>query len=228
VRPATPQQLPLDLGHVPGYSRDDLIVGSANRAAVDLVGCWPDWPSPVAILCGPAGSGKTHLAAIWSAEAGATVVDPAEIGRAAIAQGEAGPIVIDDIGGRQIDEAGLFHVINAVRSAGTQILMTSRLRPASWPVRLPDLASRLNAATVVEIAVPDDALLAAVITKLFADRQVSVEPHVVSFLIGRIERSLSAASRIVDLLDRAALERKGRITRALAAEVAAAMMDELG
>jgi chromosomal replication initiation ATPase DnaA len=99
--------------------------------------------------------------------------------------------------------------------------MTSRLWPANWNVKLPDLASRLKAATVVEIAEPDDLLLSGVIHKLFADRQVSVEPHVVAYLVSRIERSLLSAIRIVDKLDRAALEQKSRITRTLAAQVLA-------
>ncbi|MEQ9627172.1 MAG: hypothetical protein RLO02_03170, partial [Roseitalea porphyridii] len=54
-------------------------------------------------------------------------------------------------------------------------------------------------------------------------RQVDVEPHVVQFLVRRIERSLSSAIRAVDAIDRAALERKTRITRPLAAEMVAAL-----
>jgi len=222
VKPAMPKQLPLDLRHTPGLGRDDLIVGGANREAVDLIGRWPDWPSPVAVLCGPAGSGKTHIAAIWQAESGAAAFDAAQLANEDVLRGPDRPILIDGVGEAPIDEQGLFHLINAVRSARTSVLMTSRRQPSSWPVRLPDLASRLKAATTVEIAAPDDHLLAAVITKLFADRQVAVDPQVVSFLISRIERSLSAASSMVSRLDRAALERKSRITRALAAEIVAA------
>lgn len=215
---AMPKQLPLDLSHAPGLSRDDLIVGGANREAVDLIGRWPDWPSPIALLVGPAGSGKTHIASIWQAESGAVALDPARL-EGDLMRGQIRPILVDGAGDGHIDEQGLFHLINAIRSAGSFMLMTSRRRPSSWSVRLPDLISRLKAATTIDIAAPDDQLLAAVIMKLFADRQVVVEPQVVSFLTSRMERSLSAASSLVDRLDRAALERKGRITRALAAEI---------
>ena len=126
-------------------------------------------------------------------------------------------LAIDDAD-QGLDEHGLFHLINAARSAGTHILLTSRRFPSAWGVRLPDLVSRLQAAATVEILEPDDHLLAAVITKLFADRQVEVEPHVVQFLVRRIERSLSTAIDVVDRLDRAAMEQKSRITRALAAQ----------
>ncbi|PRD45936.1 hypothetical protein C5748_02025 [Phyllobacterium phragmitis] len=222
---ALPRQLPLALGHEPGYGRDDLIVAGSNRAAVDIIDRWPNWLSPVVVLAGPTGSGKTHLAAIWNAASGAAVLDATDIGPEAFEKASSRPVLIDDIGAVSFDETGLFHLINTVRQAGTSLLMTSRRWPANWPITLPDLTSRLKAATVVEISEPDDTLLSAVIHKLFADRQVAVEPHLVSYLVSRIERSLSTANMIVERLDRVALEQKSRITRTLAANVLAAFED---
>lgn len=218
-----PRQLPLDLAHREARSRDDLVVGPSNAEAVALMDRWPDWPSPVAVLAGPAGAGKSHLAAVWLEASGATALSPAALGPEAAEAAARGPVLIDDVDLAVIDETGLFHLINAVRQAGTSLLMTSRRFPLAWGVRLPDLVSRLKAAATVEIHEPDDALLAAVTTKLFADRQVEVEPHVVQFLVRRIERSLSSAIEAVARLDRAALEKKTRITRALAAQVVEAM-----
>ncbi|OJX99434.1 MAG: hypothetical protein BGP07_05300 [Rhizobiales bacterium 63-22] len=222
-----PRQIPLNLGHQPGYHREDLIVTGSNAAAADLIDRWPHWPSPVAVLAGPTGAGKTHLAEIWREGTDALRVDPARISEA-VAPAAVRPVLIDDIGGAPFDETGLFHLINQVRQhaaggAGPSLLMTSRLLPAGWNVKLPDLASRLKAATVVEIAAPDDLLLSGVIHKLFSDRQVSVEPSVVNYLVSRIERSLLSAIGVVERLDRAALEQKSRITRGLAAQVLAEM-----
>jgi chromosomal replication initiation ATPase DnaA len=219
---AGPRQIPLDLGHRPGHSRDELVVSDANRQAVALVDGWPDWPATVVVLAGPAGSGKSHLASIWAASADAVSLEAAAIEAWVEGAPLDHPVVIDDAD-RGLDEQGLFHLINAARAAGTNVLLTSRRFPAAWGVRLQDLASRLQAAATVEILEPDDHLLAAVITKLFADRQVDVEPHVVQFLVRRIERSLSTAIDVVDRLDRAALEHKGPITRALAAQTVNAM-----
>jgi chromosomal replication initiation ATPase DnaA len=218
-----PRQLPLDLAHSEGRSRDDLVVGRSNAQAVALVDRWPDWPSPVAILAGPAGSGKSHLAHVWREASNAVALEPGRLGQEAVDAAGQGPVLIDDVDAGALDETGLFHLINAVRQGGTSLLMTSRRFPAAWGVTLPDLASRLKAAATVEIHEPDDILLAAVTTKLFADRQIEVEPHVVQFLVRRIERSLSSAIEVVTRIDRAALERKTRITRALAAQVVEAM-----
>jgi len=217
-----PKQIPLDLGHEPGHSREELVVSDANREAVALVDSWPDWPAPVVVLAGPAGSGKSHLAAIWAATANAVSIDPAEIEPWVQGAKLDHPVVIDDAD-EGLDEHGLFYLMNAARAAGQQILLTSHRFPSAWGVRLPDLASRLKTAATVEILEPDDHLLAAVITKLFADRQVEVEPHVVQFLVRRIERSLSTAIDVVDRLDRAALEQKTRITRVLAAQTVNAL-----
>jgi chromosomal replication initiation ATPase DnaA len=218
-----PRQLPLDLAHAEGRSRDHLVVSAANQAAVSLIDGWPDWPSPVVVLAGPTGSGKSHLGAIWREMSGAAVADRRDIAEAVAAVDAGAALFIDDADAGGLDETGLFHAVNAVRAAGSHMLLTARRFPGAWGVGLPDLASRLKAAATVEIREPDDVLLAGVITKLFADRQVEVEPHVVQYLVRRIERSLATAIRVVDKLDKAALEQQTRITRALAAEAVSAL-----
>jgi len=216
------RQLPLDLGHAQGHSRDDLIVTAANAEAVAHVERWPDWPTTVTVLAGPAGSGKSHLGAIWRELSGALQIGGSGATDAARQRAANGtPVFIDDADSGACEEVDLFHLINAARGAGSTMLLTARRFPSAWGVSLPDLASRLKAATVVEIREPDDALLHGVMAKLFADRQVAVEPQVLQFVARRIERSLATANAVVARLDTAALERQSRITRALAAEVIA-------
>src|SRR5690606_7882460 len=146
------------LGHGTGYSRDDLVVSPANSEAVGLIERWPDWPSPVVVLAGPTGSGKTHLASIWREGAGALQLDARDLGQAMPDPGGR-PVLIDDVDAAALPEQGLFHLINAVRSAGSSLLVTARRFPSAWGVQLPDLSSRLKAAATVEIHEPDDGLL---------------------------------------------------------------------
>ncbi|MBB3978840.1 chromosomal replication initiation ATPase DnaA [Rhizobium azooxidifex] len=219
MKPPKPaEQLPLEFQHVPSSGRDDLLVSDPLSAAISVVDSWPNWPSPVVILAGPIGSGKTHLAAIWRERSGASEIHALE-GRGAEAAAEAGPVLFEDVDRVGFDDRTLFHVINYVRQNGHTLLMTSRLWPMSWPVTLPDLRSRLKAATVVEIGEPDDELLSQVIVKLFADRQLFVDDRLVAYMVARMERSLDAAQKAVDRLDRLALSRGSRITRTLAQEV---------
>lgn len=216
--PKAIEQLPLTFQHVPASGREDLLISDPLSAAVTVVDAWPNWPSPVVILAGPVGSGKSHLAAIWRQRAGAAEIHPVE-GAGAEEAAAAGPVLFEDVDRRGFDDRALFHVINNVRQLGHTLLMTTRLWPMSWPVELPDLRSRLKAATVVEIGEPDDELLSQVIVKLFADRQLFVDDRLVSYIVARMERSLDAAQTLVERLDRLALARGSRITRALAQEV---------
>lgn len=214
-------QLPLEFGHQPSNAREDLIVSDPLNAALRIVDDWPDWPSAVVILAGPTGAGKTHLANIWKERSGATLVSLSTDSEKALLEAAAGAILVEDIDREGFDDTQLFHLINTVRQNGTSLLITTRIWPAAWPVYLPDLRSRLKAATVVEIGEPDDALLVQVIEKLFADRQVSVDPKVVSYLVQRMERSLDAAQMIVGRVDALALARRCKVSRGLAAEVLA-------
>lgn len=213
------EQLPLDFNHPASNARDDLIVSAPLNAAVSLIDRWPDWPSPVVILAGPTGSGKTHLANIWRERAGAHLINALVGGEAFQHQATSGPVLIEDIDREGFDETQLFHLINSVSQNSTHLLITTRAWPAAWPVKLPDLQSRLKAATVVEIGEPDDLLLAQVIEKLFADRQIYIDPKIVTHLVQRMERSLAAAQSIVYRIDELALARRGKITRALVTEV---------
>lgn len=217
--PDRPRQLPLDLARRPGFSRDDLVVSSANREAVALIDRWPDWPASMVVIAGPPGSGKSHLASIWAQKAEAVHVDPATPGAITAAAQTGRNLLFDGIGDTKIDEDALFHAINATRSAGRHLLVTSRKWPSQWHLQLADLLSRIKSAPMVEIAEPDDELLAGVLVKLFSDRQIDVDPLVVRFLVSRIERSLATAQDVVARIDHAALETGSRITRQLAATV---------
>ncbi len=216
------QQLALDLGHRAALDREDFLVADSNAEAVAWIDRWPDWPSPILVLHGPSGSGKSHLIQVWRAAAGARVLPASQLSTAEVGDLADKGLALEDW--RQgYDETALFHLINLIAENGHHLIVTVDRPPARMAIGLADLASRLRAAASAELRQPDDALLLAVLVKLFADRQLRVAPDLPSFLLPRIERSFAAARRTVDALDRMALAKQRRITVPLAREVLAAM-----
>jgi len=215
-----PRQLALALGHPESFAREDFLSGVSNAAALALIECWPQWPNRSVVLAGPEGSGKSHLAAIWSDAAGARLVAARALEGAKVpATLATGALVIEDVAAGAFDERALFHVLNLAREQEAFVLLTARMPPAHWKVAIRDLESRLKVLPVVSLTPPDDALLRAVLVKLFADRQISVEQTLISYVATRIERSFAAARAVVAMLDVEAMRRKRALTRALAAEI---------
>jgi chromosomal replication initiation ATPase DnaA len=186
---------------------------------VDLVSRDADWPMGKLALTGPEGAGKTHLAQVWATETGATVIAATDLPTADLpALAATARVAVEDAdrAGVQATEEALFHLHNLLLAGDGRLLLTGRTPPAHWPIALPDLKSRLAATATAALDAPDDALLAAVLVKLFADRQIAVAPPLVAYLVPRIDRSFAAAHTIVDRLDAAALAEGRPVTRALA------------
>ena len=210
-------QLTLDLGHRPAFGREDFWVAPGNREAVDWIDRWPAWsdhgPGHALALFGPAGCGKTHLAQVFALRSGARLLAAADITAASagdIAAG--GKALVLENGETVADPQALFHLLNAVRESAGSLLLTSREPPARWPVALPDLKSRLAAIPAVRIAAPDDAMIEAVLVKLFADRQLNVSPDVIAYAVRHMDRSFAAVRVLVARADAAALAEKRPVT----------------
>jgi len=207
------EQLPLELGHRAALGRDDFLVSDSNREAVGWIDAWPDWPARGLVIVGPPASGKSHLAQVWCARSGAATVSLSALTLpdAAAHLGEHHAVFIDDAD-QSPDERNLFHLYNLLAEKGGTLLLTAREPPARWNLRLADLRSRLSTLPVVAIRPPDDALMQGVLVKLFADRQLRVDPELVAYLSARLDRSLAVAARAVESLDRAALSSHRALT----------------
>jgi chromosomal replication initiation ATPase DnaA len=215
------RQLILDLPHREARDRQDFLVSGSNAAAVAAIDGWPDWPHAGLVVVGPEGSGKSHLVEVWRQRSGGRCIAASDIsgdpdnliaGHAALAIEDCGP---------GLDEPAMFHLLNAAERRNVHLLLTARVEPRYWRVDLADLTSRLMRFPVVTLALPDDALLQAVMVKQFADRQLAVEASVVRYLAAHGERSFAAARDLVARLDRAAVEAKRPVSRVMAARVLA-------
>jgi len=227
-----PAQLPLALDHRPALSGEDFLVAGCNAEAVGWLDRWPAWPGPALVIFGPPGCGKSHLAQVFLAASRGVAVGPERLAAAPP------PAILGDAPAAAVDgveallaaglEERLLHLHNLVGESRRHLLITARTPPTQWDVRLPDLASRLRAAMACAIGPPDDPLIAAVLVKLFADRQLRVDEGVVAFLAARMERSFDAARRTVAALDEASLAERRAITVPLARAVLARLEREGG
>jgi chromosomal replication initiation ATPase DnaA len=217
--PALPRQLALALAHAESYAREDFLSGPCNEQSLAMIECWPDWPANAVALIGPEGSGKTHLATIWAASAGARVVSAHALNETMLRPALATGALVIENAAETADERALFHLINLAREDNAYLLFTARAAPAAWPIAIPDVASRLRAMPALTLAAPDDAMLRALIVKLAADRQLTLDEGVVLYLSTHIERSFAAARAAVIALDNEALRQGRPPTRLLAAEM---------
>jgi chromosomal replication initiation ATPase DnaA len=220
------RQLAFDLPGRQAMTREDFFVAPSNALALQAVEGWQDWPGRKLLLVGPEGAGKTHLAQVWAGLADAVILPAAELGETDIAGLSGRRVAVEDadrvgLAGAEA-EAQLFHLHNLVTTSGA-LLLTARTPPRDWGLSLPDLISRMQATPIAQLDAPDDALLSAVLVKLFADRQVAVPANLIPYLISRMPRSVGAARALVTALDARALAAGRPITRALAGAVLAAL-----
>ena len=215
------KQLSFDLPAKTALGREDFFVSPANALAVAMISA-NSWPGNKLVLSGPAGAGKTHLAHVWAAETGGHILHAADLRHDDVPALAQTPIAVEDvpmIAGDLEQQKTLFHLHNLVLAQGHALLMTGRLAPKFWELPLADLQSRVEGAHHVALDPPDDALLCAVLAKLFVDRQLNPGPDVIAYLVKHMDRRFETAAEVVEQLDKVALTEKREITRTLAIRV---------
>ncbi len=217
-------QMALEFSVLPHFGEEDFLPAPSNEPALQTLTQWPNWPSSLVLLVGPAGSGKSHLGTIWASRAGAQTIKARNLDLANIpALVTFGAVLVEDMDQIGIPapahEKALFHLLNLAKETGCFVVLTARTPLAQWGLETPDLLSRLRLADMLELGGPDEALVRAVLVKLLFDRQLTVETSLIDYVALRIDRSLDVARAVVEGLDRAALARGKAVTRAIAAAV---------
>ena len=216
VKISATEQMTLDLPVRTARQSADFLITDSNADAVAWLDQWPDWPAPALCLYGPPGSGKSHLLHLWCERTKGRRITPAQLDTAAVPElATCGAVALDGADSTAM-AAPLLHLYNLLAEQRGYLLIAAHTPPKQWQVSLADLRSRLLAAPAVRIDPPDDQLLAAVMAKMFSDRQVRVGNDVLSYLVARIERSFAAAKDAVARLDQASLSGQRPITVPLA------------
>ena len=190
-------QIPLSFPISESYRADDYMPTDCNQEALRWINLFPNWSYPALIIYGERGCGKTHLLSLWQDMAGDKhrAIDDAE-----------------RFFGSSDSEEELFHQFNIAKEKGSFLLLALSKNMAQQELVLPDLSSRLKAAPQIEIHSPDDVALQNVLVKMFNDRQLKVEPGVISYILPRIERSFNAARNLVQQIDENSLAEKRSVT----------------
>jgi chromosomal replication initiation ATPase DnaA len=208
---AIARQIVLDLpASAPRLTRDAFLVSQSNQAALATLERWKKSAEPLLVICGPAGAGKTHLAGILALETS-----------------NAAPLVsiIDDVD-RRLPAAEILETIEDARARGERLVLAGRDDPRDWAAGLKDLETRLGAAVRISLEEPDEALLRAVILKLFRDRQLRANEAIADYAVHRIPKTFVAAQRFVSALDAASIEKGKPVGLKLAREIVANLSEE--
>ena len=222
------EQMIFDLSRPGNIGLENFFISDANTLAVEAIKNWKTWPGRRLILLGGTGSGKSHLADFWAGESNGrkiTIFDLVECDVIELSQSPA--LIIDDIDiikpysqvNRERVEEKLFHLVNSVAQTSCYLMMTSSAPVSLWGVQLPDLLSRLSSMAIVELFPPDDQLLMAVLLKQFDDRQITVSPEFVMFVLKRINRTYESIREFVESIDQLALRQKQEVTIPIAAKI---------
>jgi chromosomal replication initiation ATPase DnaA len=213
-------QLALPFGAKTAYRRDDFLVAPCNEPAFRFIARWPDWPSRMAALYGPPGCGKSHLAEIWRENAGAHVIRAEALTPECLDTLDPGaPLVIEDLDGGGPAETRDRALLTLFDRLNGWLLLTARTPPAAWQSAIGDLASRFHALIAFAMWAPDDALLAGLIVKHLADRQLVAPEALIRRIVTRLERTPAAVAAFIARLDEKALGEKRAVTERLALEL---------
>jgi len=196
------EQLALEFPYRPAFGRSNFWVAPCNQEAIAWIDRYPDWPMHALLIYGKAGSGKTHLASIFSEEC----LEARDLTEDFMPKSD--KVVVENLEGLT-DEKALFHLFNRVHEQKGGLLMTARSVPH---FALPDLESRIGMTPKAEISMPDDETIVSVCAKMFSDKQALVEPAVLNYIATRAPRSFDMIQKIVNRVDELSLAQGRRIT----------------
>lgn len=218
-----PRQLTLPFPDVETFDPEDFLLAPANAQASAWLDIPDAWPGCRLALYGDSGTGKTHLLHVFAARWKATLLAGAALQPLLDFPHKA--VAIDDADSAPDPEA-LLHLLNAAAESRLPVLLAARAPPSRWATGLPDLDSRLRAMTTVELGQPDEDFLRALLARLTAKRQLRVEESVQDYLLARLPRTGAAMREAAARLDRASLAAGKRVSRRIAADVIASLVED--
>ena len=213
-------------GPWPAFTLETMIAGKSNQLALRAAEATIEAPgvryNPLFVHGGP-GVGKTHLVhAVGNAlrrkaplsgpvacVSGSQFVDEliaalqdGTVDRWRARYRTAGALIVDDVhalAGKERSQDELFHLFNALHSAGKQVVIASDRPPSEIGELEARLRSRFDGGLVVAIQPPDRILRESLYVRTLQDRAPDAEPGVAALLA---ELPVSGAAEVESVIDR--------------------------
>jgi len=215
--------MPLPLLLRPEARFEEFIPGPNGLALAAVRAAVSSGNEPYVFLCGPSGTGKTHLlhAACQAAieQGRRSVYVPLAESRLAPAVLEGLEqlwlVTVDDVqrvAGDANWERALFGLFNRLREAGGRLLVASDRPPGELPVELADLRSRLGWGPAFRLQPLGDADCECLLRHAARRRGLELEDPAIGYLMRRVPRDARVLLAVLDSLDQASLREKRRPT----------------
>jgi DnaA family protein len=173
-------------------------------------------------LWGRPGTGKTHLlqaacAAVGEAGDAAAYFDLAATADPGVLEGcETLDLVcldgLDAVAGDAAWNAAIFRLHTLLQDGAGRLIVASVMPPAALPLALPDLRSRLLAASVHQLHALDEAGQRAALQLRASRRGLDLSDEAAVYLLHRVPRDLHSLFGVLDQLDDASLAAQRRLT----------------
>jgi DnaA-homolog protein len=174
-------------------------------------------------ICGPAGSGKTHLLQATCAAASehmrAGYVPVAQVAPLGVGVLEGLPqmqcLCLDDVDrvvGQRDWERGIFSLLRELEDGGARLIVAAQAPPALLEWALADLGSRCAAGTVFQLRPLDEEQQHAALELRARLRGLELPDETWRWLRKRLPRDMRTLYELLDTLDEAALAAQRRLT----------------
>ena len=188
------------------YYEQDYFVSSNNYSAFKLIDGWPDWPGKWLNIYGEKGSGKTHLSTILEKKIKKSrLISANKINNNIIQDlNNLDCLIIEDFN-NNVDEKLLYTIFNHSKQLENHVLINSLNSIKNLSFKLKDLQSRVNSFVFIGIELPTDDILRVIITKTLSDKQVSISPKLIDFIIRNVDRSYQKMFKFIKEVDELSL-----------------------
>jgi chromosomal replication initiation ATPase DnaA len=200
-------QLILKFPTYKAYKKEDFYVSPSNQVAYDFINSWPNWVKRTVNISGPPGSGKSHLASILKTKTSCLQIEASKLNEKVFFNLKTKEALIIENLNEKFSEELFFSLFNAIQQDNKYFLINSTKPINSYNFKLPDLLSRAKSCLVIDIKLPSDDLISAIIAKNFSDKQIMVEKKHIDYIIKRIDRSYEKISQFILVLDKYSLKK---------------------